>query len=86
MNGGVTEVVLPASKIWTPDVLLYNRFQLSVNFQLILSRVLLTRCVCLCLIGVSFQPTGNFGVFVPEKITLKLELFRLSFFSVVLQL
>jgi len=27
MNGGVTEVVLPASKIWTPDVLLYNSLQ-----------------------------------------------------------
>ena len=51
MNGGVTEVVLPASKIWTPDVLLYNRFQLSVNFQLIFSRF--TNSVCL--IGVFFS-------------------------------
>ena len=32
MNGGVTEVVLPASKIWTPDVLLYNRFEIEWAF------------------------------------------------------
>ena len=26
MNGGITEIIVPSSKIWVPDVLLYNRY------------------------------------------------------------
>lgn len=26
MNAGITEITVPSSKIWVPDVLLYNRY------------------------------------------------------------
>ena len=31
MNGGITEIVVPSSKIWLPDVLLYNRYTVKIN-------------------------------------------------------
>ena len=29
MNAGITEIIVPSSKIWVPDVLLYNRYSRS---------------------------------------------------------
>ena len=31
MNAGITEIIVPSSKVWVPDVLLYNRYSRSCH-------------------------------------------------------